>query len=250
MQQQIAKITGIERFQPGLIEPVELLPLPIGIGLAVACAQLFRAEAFVLPAIDALRQQPRGPALVVHPFGLNELLEHAQLIVGIDDCIVGLEPNQFGMTAQQFGRDRVEGAEPRQAFGARAEQLGDPLFHLARGAVGESDAEDFTRPGAARANDMRQPRGQRRSLAGTGPGQHQHRAFGRQHSLALRRVQASQQGVDNWVRHGFGQRFGRWLHERTVRERSRSAQALPVVLSLPAPGRATCAVEPKAAADV
>ena len=46
-------------------------------------------------------------------FSGNELLEEAQLIVGVDDGVVLFQSDQLGMTAQHFGADRVECAEPR-----------------------------------------------------------------------------------------------------------------------------------------
>ena len=87
--------------------------------------------------------------------------------------------------------------------------MANPLLHLARGLVGEGDAEDLARPGHPAANDMRQPRRQRRSLARAGPGQHQHRSFGGEHSLALGGVQAIEQGIGVGVgEHGHAERLG------------------------------------------
>ncbi len=96
------------------------------------------------------------------------------------------------MAAQHFRADAVEGAEPRHALDSFADHSADPLAHLPRGLVGEGDREDFRRPCEPRVKDLRHPRGQRRSLAGTSACEQQHRAFCRQHSLALRRVEAAQ----------------------------------------------------------
>ena len=71
---------------------------------------------------------------------------------------------------------------------------GDALAHLARGLVGEGDGEDLARPGAAGGDQMGEASGERGGLAGAGAGEDQHRSFGRQHGLALRRVQAGQIG--------------------------------------------------------
>ena len=46
----------------------------------------------------------------------------------------------------------------------------------------------------AGGDDVGEAGGQHRGLAGAGAGQHQHRAFGRQHGLALRRVEAGEVG--------------------------------------------------------
>ena len=63
-------------------------------------------------------------------------------------------------------------------------------LHLARGLVGEGDGEDLARPGQPGGDEVGEPGGQRRGLAGARAGEHQHRPFGRQHGLALRRVEA------------------------------------------------------------
>ena len=205
VQQQIAEIASIERFQTVLIQAIELLPLAVGIGLAVRRAQIDGAQSLVFPAINAPGQLPRGPTLVIHAFSLNQLLQHAQLIVGIDDRVVRLQPDQLGMAAQHLGGDGVERAEPRHPFYRRANQVPNPLLHFARSLVGEGNAEDFAGPGEPRAHDIGQPRGQRSGLAGTGPGQHQHRPLGGLHRLALRRVKRGQQRV-------MGRREGFWHH--------------------------------------
>ena len=92
-----------------------------------------------------------GPALVVDIFGLEHLFQQADLVVGVENGEVGLEPDQFGVAAQDFGGDGVKGAEPAHALGAGTDQRGDALLHLARRLVGEGDGEDFMRPGAAHA---------------------------------------------------------------------------------------------------
>ena len=216
VEQQIAEIAGVQRFQSVLIEPVEFLPLAVGIGLAVRRRKVGRGQPLVLPAVDASGQLPRGPALFIEPLGLDQLLEHAQLIVGVDDRVIGLKARQLGMAAQHLGGDGVERAQPRHPFDRRADQMPDPLLHFPRGLVGEGDAENLARPGQPAAHDMGQPRGQRRGLAGAGPGQHQHRALGSQHGFALRRVQPVKQRV--------GKGFVRELHLRTTREHGAAAQ--------------------------
>ena len=70
----------------------------------------------------------------------------------------------------------------------------DALLHLARRLVGEGDGEDLARPGLAGGDQVGEAGGQRGGLAGAGAGQHQHRALGRQHRLALRRVEAGEIG--------------------------------------------------------
>ena len=206
MQQQVPEITGINRAQPGLIGGIELLPLAIGIAFALARADILRGPALILPLVDQAAQLPRGPALLVNPFGLNQLLHQPQLIVGVEDGEIGLQPHQFGMTAQHLGRDGMEGAEPRHPLHCGTNHLADPLAHFARGLVGEGDGQDLRGIGAARGHQMRQPRGQCRGLARARARQHQHRPFGRQHGFALGRVQPPQigriMGRGQWKSHG------------------------------------------------
>ncbi|MCY1173049.1 hypothetical protein D9M73_131980 [compost metagenome] len=194
VQQQIAEIAGVERDQAGLIGGVEFLPAAIGVEFALAGIDLRRREAFVLPAVDQPGKLARGPAFLVEIGGLDELLQQAQLVVGVEDGEVAVQADEFGMAAQHLGADRVEGAEPRHPLDHIADQPPDAVAHLARGLVGEGDAEDLARPGFAGGEQMREPRGERGGLAGAGPGQHQHRAFGGQHGFALLRVEARQIG--------------------------------------------------------
>ena len=51
---------------------------------------------------------------------------------------------------------------------------------------------------------MGEPGGQRRGLAGAGAGEDQHRTFGGQHRLALRRVEAGEKGRFGGWRSGIG----------------------------------------------
>ncbi len=118
------------------------------------------------------------------------------------------------MAAQHARADRMEGAEPGHALHRLADQPADPLPHLARRLVGEGDGEDLRRPGTARVDEMGEAGGERRGLAGAGAGEDEHRPFGGQHRVALRRVEAGEIGRilvgGGWQR-----------HRRTGRERGR-----------------------------
>ena len=142
---------------------------------------------------------PRGPALLVEVGGADQLLEHAELVVGVEDGEVGLEADQLGVAAQHSRADAVEGAEPGHAFDRTAGDRGDALLHFARGLVGEGDGEDLAGPGFAGRDQMGEAGGEGRGLARARAGEDQHRPFGRQHGLALRRIEAGELG-------GFGGR--------------------------------------------
>ena len=90
-----------------------------------------------------MRERARRPALVVDILGLQHLLQQADLIVGVENGEVGLQPDEFGVAAQDLGADRVKGAEPLHGLRAVADERLDALAHLARRLVGEGDGEDF-----------------------------------------------------------------------------------------------------------
>jgi len=103
----------------------------------------------------------------------------------IEDGEIGLETGEFCVPAQHARPDRMERAEPLHALDRPADQRADALFHLARGLVGEGHGQDLAWPGAARREDVRQPRRQHARLAGASAGKHQHGPVERQHRLAL-----------------------------------------------------------------
>ena len=139
-------------------------------------------------------EHPRRPALLVELLGLQELLDQADLVVDVEDGEVVLQADQLGMAAQDLDADRVEGAEPGHALDDLADHLADALLHLARRLVGEGDGEDFARLRAAEVEDMGDAGGQHPGLAGSGAGQHQHRAVQRLHRLALLGVEIGEIG--------------------------------------------------------
>ena len=194
VQQQVAEIAGVERFEPRLIEGIEMLALAVGPRLILTRVEIGGGEAAVLPPVDQAGEQFGRPAFVVEAFGRHQLFDDAQLVVGVEDGEIAVQPDEFGVAAQHLGGDAVEGAEPRHPLHRVADHLPDPMLHLARGAIGEGDGEDLGWPGAARGDQMCQTRGERRRLARARACQHQHRAVGRQHRLALRRVEAGEVG--------------------------------------------------------
>src|SRR3546814_13708521 len=70
-------------------------------------------------------------------FGLDQLLENAELVVGIEDGEIALQADQFGVAAEHLRRDAVKGAEPGHALDRVADHAPDALAHFARRLVGE-----------------------------------------------------------------------------------------------------------------
>ena len=192
MQQEIAEIAGVEGLQPRLIGGVEFPSLAVGEGPRVALGNVLRRQRLVLPAIQHVGEGAGRPALVVEILGLDELLDQPDLVVGVENGEVRLQPGEFRVAAQDLHADRVEGAEPRHALDLFADQKADALLHLARGLVGEGHGEDLRGPGPAGGEDMGDARRQDARLARAGAGQHQHRALGGLHGGALLGIEAGE----------------------------------------------------------
>ena len=176
VEQQVSEIGGVQLDQAGLVLGVKFNAFAV-IGAAFGDGDIFRRPGAVFPAVDDAGEHPGGPALVVDIGSRDELLEQADLIVGVEDREVRFQTDEFSMTAQQLDADRVEGAEPGHAFDILIERAADAEFHLARGFVCEGHGEDFVGPGGARHQQMRDAGGERFGLAGARPCEHQDGAF-------------------------------------------------------------------------
>src|SRR3546814_3549832 len=86
-----------------------MLAFAVGIGFAVGGVEVAGDEAAVLPFVDQPGELARRPAFFVEPFGLDELFEDAELVVGVEDGEIASQAHQFGVAAQHFRRDAVEG---------------------------------------------------------------------------------------------------------------------------------------------
>ena len=193
-EQEVAEVGGVEDFQPVLKRPVELQPLAVGEGGGLAGRHLLGRQPAVFPAVDQAGEHARRPAFLVDALGLQNLLQQPDLIIDVQNGEVGLEPDQFGVAAQNLHADRMERAEPGHALDHLADNLADAVLHLARRLVGEGDGENFARPGAPEAEDVGDAHGQHAGLAGAGAGQHQDRAVERLDRLPLFGIKPGQIG--------------------------------------------------------
>ena len=123
VEQQVAEVAGVEGLQAVLVVGVELGAAAGGEGFGFAGVDLRGSPAAVLPAVDEAGELARGPALLVEVGGLDQLLEDAQLVVGVEDGEVGLQADELGMAAEHARGDRVEGAEPGHALDRAAGDL-------------------------------------------------------------------------------------------------------------------------------
>ncbi len=207
VQQQIAKIAGVQILHPLLIGRVKINALAV-VGTALGHRHLARRPCLVFPAVDDARQHSRRPAFVINIAGRHQLLEQTKLIIRVQNGEIRLQPDQFRMTAEQLYTDRMERAQPRHPLDM-ARQRPHPRLHLARGFVGECDRQNLVRPRRSCGQQMRNPRRQRLGLARPGPCQHQHRTIQRLNRLALCGVQPVQIGRGKPRHRAGGQRPAR-----------------------------------------
>ncbi len=192
LQQEIAKVGGVQLFEPALIERVEIAPLTVGETESFAVRHAGRCEPAVLPAVDHGGEQSRRPTFLVDILRREQLLEQPDLIVGIEHREGRLEIDQLRVSTQNLHPNGVERPQPRHAFDHAAYQFGDPCLHLARRPVGEGHREDLAGPGAALAQDVADSRRQDARFAGPRAGQHQEGAVEALDGVALFRIQRLQ----------------------------------------------------------
>ena len=185
-----------------MILTIEIEGFSIGEEQAVIIvAHIVGPQTAVLPVIDHAQQLTRRPPLRVHILSIDQRLHQPDLIVGVEDGEIRLEPGEFGMFAQQPRADRMEGSNPPAVMHARHDR-GDAFAHFARRLIGESDGEDVARPRSAGDDQMRDPRRQNARLARAGPGEDEQWAFQRLDRLALPRIEAVEIGGGRRARGG------------------------------------------------
>ena len=188
-EQQIAEIGSVEFLEPFLVGGIELRALAIGKREGLALGHFVRGQSAVLPVIDQSGELPCRPTVFVDPFGLDDLFEKTDLVIGIEDRKAGLEIDQFVVTTQDTNADGMKCAEPRHAFDGLSDILADTLLHFARGLVRERHGEDLRRICRTGRKDMCDPRRKNPRLAGAGAREHEQGPFERFDGIALFRVQ-------------------------------------------------------------
>ncbi len=181
MQQQIAEIDGVQGEQSLLIFAEELAAAAIRDHGGLVRGNLVRREAAILPAIEGREQHARRHAPVIDVGRGDDLLHQAQLIVGIQDGEIRLEPDALGVPSQDA---RMERAEPEPVHGG-ADGCLEPRAHFARGLVREGDREQLARKSPPCGKNVGKPRGEHACFAGAGASEHQHRSVYGLDRLAL-----------------------------------------------------------------
>ena len=83
MQEQIAKIAGVQDLKTFLIHRIKIARLAVGKDVFVVFGDLAGGEPLVFPAINQGRKIARRPAFSVDVFRFKDLLDQPDLVVGI-----------------------------------------------------------------------------------------------------------------------------------------------------------------------
>src|SRR4029078_12526771 len=87
----------------------------------------------------------RCPALLIELLGFEDLLDHPDLVVNVENGEVALQPDHLGVPAQDLHANTMEGADPGHAFHDLPHHLADALLHFACCLIGKGDSEDLAR---------------------------------------------------------------------------------------------------------
>jgi len=108
----IAFATALEMAAPGEIiggSPSPMTPRSRGPAArersGFARRHVLRIDAPILPSVDEIRQGPRRPAFFVQIVRLKELLEQAQLVIGVEDGEIWSQAHELGVHPQDFRPD-------------------------------------------------------------------------------------------------------------------------------------------------
>ncbi len=120
-----------------------------------------------LDALDAVF----GAVVLVHQIG-----DQRGGVLLVKDREAGLVAQALMLLADDVQPQVVEGRDGQAAGVGPAQQLADPLFHLACGLVGEGHGNDVLGADAAFLHQIGDLAGDYAGFAAAGPGQHQQRS--------------------------------------------------------------------------
>ena len=198
--QQVVEVDRVGAEQLALVQPVHLRN-----GLVIERADpghvLVRADQPVLGVrdlrVDAAGREPLRVAAEL----LQARLHDAHLVRLVVDRERRAVAEPAGLRAEDAAAGRVEGEDPDRA-GRVAEHPLEPLPHLPGRLVRERDREDLVRLHAAHPDQVRDTVGEHARLAGARTRDHEQRALGVEHRLALRVVQHCEMVVGRGGRGG------------------------------------------------
>src|SRR3954452_20976960 len=192
-EEHVVEVDGVRGEETLLVEVVDL-----GDGLVVeardALGVVLGADERVLRVRDLGVDAPRREALRVALELLEAALHEPDLVGLVVDREVRAVAEPLRLAAQDPAAGGMERHHPGGARG-RPDEVADALAHLRRRLVRERDREDLGRLDADRAEQMRDAAGEDSGLSGGGSGDDEHRAFGVEDGLALRRIQVGEVGL-------------------------------------------------------
>jgi len=121
---------------------------------------------------------------------LGQAGDELNLLVGVQNHIVGADARRLGLLAQQPRAKSVKGSHCEAA--RLAQELLEPHQHLTGGLVGKGDRQDAIGRDAPLADHVGDAIGQHASLARSWAGQDQHRAVDGEDGLALGRIESGE----------------------------------------------------------
>ncbi len=185
-QQQLGKVDGAVTGAGLLIVHVQLDELAAS-GIVVVL-EVARPAPLFLVRIDEPLHLARRPARLIQIARLDQLLDHALLVFGIEDLKALHEPGVAPVEAQQPMRQAVERADPERAARYPQQRL-DPPAHLTRSLVRERHGQHAMRGHVLSLDQPGDPVREYACLAAPGSGEHQDRTERGGDRLALRFVQ-------------------------------------------------------------
>ena len=188
--EQVVEVDRVRLEQALLVERVH-----VGNGLVVerlhTLGVLTGADEAVLRVrdlrVDPTRREPFRIALEL----LEALLHEPDLVGLVVDREVRAVAETRRLAAKDAAAGGVEGQYP-EAAGAAAEQVLEPLSHLAGSLVREGDGQDLIRLRADGVDEVGDPVREDAGLPGACAGDHEQWPFGRQHGLPLHGIQVGE----------------------------------------------------------
>jgi hypothetical protein len=190
---EVVEVQRLGLGQPPLVERVGLGQVPFRRPGSLAGKGL-RVHQLVLQVGYLGCHRPGRVAFRIEVELTGDHLHQPPRVVGVVDREGGLEPGVLVLGAQDPYTGGVERGHPHQP-GSIADQVGDPLLHLAGGLVGERDRDDLTRVYVPRGQQVGDPVGEHPGLTRAGTGHDQQRRPGMGHRRSLGLVEPLQQLV-------------------------------------------------------
>jgi hypothetical protein len=197
---QVVEVAGVILGQPDLVERVyasnDLVVGPAPPPIEVVAGR----DEFVLRVAYLPKDARRDKLLRIQVQIAQAVLHECRLIGFIEDDEIPWNADGFAVLAQDTSADRVEGPHPQVPV-LPAQETPQPLAHLPRRFVGESDCENVVGREAALPDEVSHAVGEHAGLATSRAGEYQQRALTVKDGISLAIVQSCEYGRIGGVRH-------------------------------------------------